>query len=221
MSTKFTTTKPFILMMYGFPGSGKTTFARQLADDLGAVHLQEDKIRDDLFGDTPADSNQEAWLRTIMDYMALELLNTGVSVVYDALVLTAAERRRVRELAQASKTASILVWLQIDPETSYMRTQKRDRRKTDDRYALSYDEESYRAVLASMQNPNNEDYTVISGKHTFHTQRAAVTKKLYDIGVVSPELHSQNITKPGLVNLVPQIPKGRGGDMPRRNVHIR
>lgn len=222
MSIRHVTNKPFIIMMYGFPGSGKTGFARQISEELGAVHLQEDKIREDLFGGEVADSNQQEWLRTIMDYMTLELLHTGVSVIYDAPIIRANERKRVRELAISAKVTPILVWLQIDPETAFMRTQKRDRRKSDDKYAQNYTENTFRSVLARMQNPSNaEEYIVISGKHTFNTQLAAVKKKFYDLNIISTDTAADKVAKPGLINLIPQAPRSRAGDIPRRNVHIR
>jgi predicted kinase len=220
MSTKYTTKKPFVLMMYGFPGAGKTNFARQLAEELQIVHLQEDKVRHDLFAGSAIDENNEEWLRTIMDYMTLELLNSGVSVVYDADVMKASERKRVREIALANKAPAVLVWLQVDPETSYGRTQRRDRRKADDKYAVDYDENTFRSVIANMQNPSREEYIVISGKHTFSSQRNAVNKRLYELGVITPETANQNVVKPGLVNLIPQNPAHRNG-VPRRNINIR
>lgn len=212
--SNFTTTKPFIVMTYGFPGSGKTAFARQLAEELGIIHVQEDKVRADLFGDQADDHS----VRKIMNYMAHEFLSNNVSVVYDTDVLRTSERKIVRDLAHSAKAAPLLVWLQVDPETSFIRTQKRDRRKSDDKFAKEYTEDSFRTILSGMQNPTREDYIVISGKHTFHSQRAAVTKKLYDLGVITPDVIRQNVAKPELMNYVPQQNRG---EVPRRNISIR
>ncbi len=109
----------------------------------------------------------------------------------------------------------------IDPETAYVRGTKRDRRKSEDQYAKDQTVASYEAVLHRMQNPENEDYVVISGKHTFHTQRAAVFKKFYELGIVTPAQLSQNIAKPALVNLIPQPQLGGRADLTRRNINIR
>jgi predicted kinase len=217
MSTKFTTSRPFIVMMYGYPGAGKTSFSRQLSDELGLVHLQEDKMRHELFGPNATDKA----IRKVMNYMTRELLKAGVSVVYDAEVLRESERRAVRTLALDTKSASLLVWLQVDPETTFMRTMKRDRRKADDKYADEYTEEEYRQILAYMQNPNQEDYIVVSGKHTFHSQRSTVIKKLYDLGLINTETASNNVVKPELMNFVPKpIIEKRSGII-QRNISIR
>lgn len=217
MSTQFSPKRPFIVMMYGYPGAGKTSFARQLCDELGLVHLQEDKIRQELFGPNASDRA----VRKVMTYMTKELLKARVSVVFDAEVLRESERKMIRNIALDTKAASLLVWLQVDPETTFMRTEKRDRRKADDKYADEYSEEEYRQILAYMQNPTNEDYIVVSGKHTFHSQRSTVIKKLYDIGIITPEAASHNVVKPGLMNLVPNPLIQKRSGIVQRNISIR
>lgn len=220
MSQKISPTKPFVIMMYGFPGSGKTAFARQMSEDLNVIHLQEDKIRADLFGNnmSPAALNGS---RKIMNYMLREYLRAGLPLMYDTDVLRLADRKRVREIAHEMKAASLLVWLQVDAETTFERTQKRDHRKADDKYAIDYTEDDYRNVLGNMQNPANEDYLVVSGKHTFATQRSSVVKRLFDMRILSPEDATANMVKPGLTNLVPKATIQMRGDIIQRNISIR
>lgn len=217
MSTQLSPKRPIIVMMYGYPGAGKTSFARQLSEELGLVHLQEDKIRHELFG---AQASDKA-VRKVMNYMTRELLKAGVSLVFDAEVLRTSERTAIRNIAFETKAASLLVWLQVDPETTFMRTAKRDRRKAEDKYADEYTEEEYRQILAYMQNPNLEDYIVVSGKHTFHSQRSTVIKKLYDLGIITPEGASHNVVKPELINLVPKPVIQKRSGIVQRNISIR
>ena len=211
--------KPFIIFLYGFPGSGKTAFARQLAEEINLAHLQQDRLSHELYEENS--ERIEKYSRNAMNYMTREFLRAGVSVIYDAHVPRLAERRILRDEARKNKVIPVLIWLQIDPETAYQRVQQRDRRKSDDHYAKDYTPESFEAAMGRMQNPEHEDYIVISGKHTFHTQRAAVNKKLYELGVLSSNQMSQNIAKPGLVNLIPQNNLGGRADISRRNIHIR
>lgn len=217
-AAKIVPNKPFIILLYGFPGAGKTTFARELASEVNAAHLQQDRLSHELYGKN--DETTEAHARNAMNYMSREFLRAGVSVIYDTDVHRMAERRQLRDEARKAKVTPILIWLQIDPETAYLRGTKRDRRKSEDQYVKTYTLDTYEEVLRRMQNPENEDYVVISGKHTFHTQRAAVLKKFYELGVMTPTQLSQNIAKPGLVNLVPQQMGGRA-DLSRRNINIR
>jgi predicted kinase len=215
--SKIITNKPVLIMLYGFPGSGKTHFAHELSETLGAAHVQGDRIRYELFENPRYDKHEDEIISHLMEYMAEEFLNTGVSVIFDTNAMRLVQRRALRDIARKSKVQTLLIWLQIDHDSAYMRTSKRDRRRSDDKYARPYTRADFDNYVATMQNPQREDYTVISGKHTFNTQRSAVLKKLYELGIISSTNMSSNVAKPGLVNLVPA---GRV-DMKRRNVIIR
>ncbi len=215
MQSKITLKKPFILVLYGFPGSGKTTFAKQFCEEFGMVHLQEDQIRQEFFGNNQVDPSVQ---QKAIGYIAGELLRCGVGVVYDSLNNAKTKHRKtIKELAKKNKAETITIWFQIDPDTAYYRTQHRDKRKSEDKFATKYTEASFRSALEVQQNPGaNEDYTVISGKHTYRSQKNAVMKKLYDLGLVEVSQMSQKVVKPGLVNLIPNR-----GDIGRRNISIR
>lgn len=221
MNKKITPIKPFIIMMYGYPGCGKTAFGRQFHEELGIVHLQEDKIRHDLFGENTSEGAYRG-ARKVLNYMAADYLRSGISVVYDADVFRSNDRRRIRDLASQSKAKSILIWLQTDPDTTFERTQNRDHRKADDKYATEYTEDTYREILSQMQNPDQlEDYIVISAKHTFNSQRSTVFKKLFDMKLISIDEMQAKTVKPGLTNLIPKNPIQHRGDIIRRDISIR
>lgn len=216
--SKIRTTKPVLIMLYGFPGAGKTYFAREFAQSIDVAHIQGDRIRSELFEMPRYDKQENDIINHLMEYMAEEFLNAGVSVIFDANAMRLVQRRALRDIARKTKAHPIMIWLQIDQEGGFLRTVKRDRRRTDDKYARPYTRDDYNLVVKNMQNPQNEDYIVISGKHTYNTQRSAVLKKLYEAGVIPAEHLATNVAKPGLVNLVPTA--GRV-DMSRRNVMIR
>jgi predicted kinase len=219
--SKIAPTKPFLLLLYGFPGSGKTYFARQLTEHLQAAHLQADRIRSELFEEPRYDKQENDAVAHLMDYMASEFLGAGVSVIYDANAMRASQRHMLRELARKAHAQPFLVWFQIDAESAYVRSTKRDRRRADDKYAAQWDHAAFDSIIMHMQNPNLiEDYVVISGKHLYTTQQSAVISKLRENGVLSFEDASSRVAKPGMVNLIPNANNGRV-DMARRNITIR
>ena len=221
MNSKLSLTKPTFIMLYGFPGSGKTYFARQLCEQLNAAHVQGNRIRYELFDEPRFDRQENEIVSHLLNYMTEEFLNAGISVVYDMNASRVSERRALRDMARKAKVHPVLIWFQIDTESAFTRVAKRDRRKTDDKYTSPLDRTTFDAAINHMQNPTaTEDYIVISGKHTFHTQRSAVFKKFYDIGLLSSDSSKANIVKPGLVNLVPTPNMGRV-DNTRRNIIIR
>ena len=215
---KLSTNKPLLIMLYGFPGAGKTHFAAELSKAMGAAHVQGDRVRAELFEKPRYDKQEDGVVTHLMEYMTEEFLNAGVNVIFDANATRLVQRRALREIARKVKGQTLLVWVQIDQESAMARLAGRDRRRNDDKYARSYTKEAFKLAVGSMQKPQQEDYVVISGKHTFTSQRNAIVKKLYDLGVISTDTAVSNVAKPGLVNLVPTA--GRV-DMQRRNVIIR
>lgn len=219
--SKVSPTKPILVMLYGYPGAGKTHFARELSSTMGAAHVHGDRIRGELFEEPRYDQQENEIVKHLMLYMTEEFLAAGMSVIFDASVAKLADRRELRNIARKSKAEPLMVWLQIDSDSAFARLAHRDRRKLDDKYAAPHTRESFQSVIQAMQNPKQEDYMVISGKHTFNTQRSAILKKLYELGLVASGSANANVVKPGLVNLVPGSVRAGRVDTTRRNILIR
>jgi len=208
-------------MLYGFPGAGKTSFARQLCEHLQAAHVHDDRIRAELFDSPRYDAQENAIISQLTEYMTGEFLGAGISVVYDTNASRSVQRQLWREMARRAHAQPILIWFQIDMESAYTRAMKRDRRRADDKYAAPMDRKTFDASVGRMQNPGiNEEYIVVSGKHLFSTQLSAVMKRLRELNLIGLDDASSRVAKPGMVNLVPNPTAGRV-DMSRRNIIIR
>lgn len=219
--SKLVPNKPFLLLFYGFPGSGKSFFARQFCDHVQAAHVQADRIRFELFEQPRYDKQENSVVLQIVDYMTEEFLKAGVSVVYDMNTIRLSQRRYLRDLARKAGAEPVLLWQQIDAESAQARAMKRDRRKADDRFAMQPDYTTFQKIAGAMQNPQmGEDYVVISGKHAFPMQYNAVIRHLLQKGIVTGNFSSEKVAKPGLVNLIPSPSLGRV-DLSRRNITIR
>ena len=221
--SKVVPNRPLFIMLYGYPGSGKSYFARQLITHLQAAHVQGDRIRFELFESPRYDKQENAVVAQLMDYMSEEFLNSGISVIYDTNALRSSQRHALREMARKAHAHPIVVWIQVDVETAFLRSIKRDRRKADDRYAApAMDRTTFDTIASHMQNPaTNEDYVVVSGKHVFNTQLSALMRKLHDMNIISAIDSTSGLPKPELVNLIPNPPGGRADLTRRRNIVIR
>jgi len=212
--------KPVLICLYGYPGSGKSYVARSLSSAIKLAHVNSERIRSELFQAPRYDAQENAIVLHLMNYMTEEFLSAGLSVVYDANALRLAQRRNLRALAQDCKADYLLVWLQVDAETSFARTQQRDRRTTNDKLAQPRTRASFDEEIASMQNPQDEAYVVISGKHSSSTQKNTIISKLYQMGIIDSGGVQSSLSSPGLINLIPNPQAGRV-DMSRRNITIR
>jgi predicted kinase len=217
--TKIILSKPTLVCLYGYPGSGKSYLARNLAEHIQLAHVSSDRIRSELFQAPRYDAQENAIVTHLMDYMSEEFLSAGVSLVYDTNALRAAQRRKLRELAAKFKADFLLIWLQVDMETAFSRTQQRDRRTADDKYSEPQTQASFERQTSGMQNPQGEEYIVISGKHAFATQKNSVINRLYQMGLIETGVVQHTVAKPGLINLIPNPHAGRV-DLSRRNISI-
>ena len=89
-----------LILVCGLPGSGKTTFARRLAPEVGAVRLSPDEWKHDLgidYYDEPARVRLEQRLWRLAE----ELLRLGQSVILEHGFWAREERDELRLAARA------------------------------------------------------------------------------------------------------------------------
>ena len=73
---------PKLLVLRGLPGSGKTTYARDLVDKLGYVRVNKDDLRKMLHNGQHSQSKEEMVLE-IRDLIVINALKEGKNVVVD------------------------------------------------------------------------------------------------------------------------------------------
>jgi predicted kinase len=117
---------PAILITHGFSGSGKTSFSRQAAEVLGAVHLRSDIERKRLHGLAPNDRSAGAALydagATERTYARLAALAGAVTAaghvaLVDAAFLSSAQRDRFSGCAASLGVPFFIFDIQASPAT--------------------------------------------------------------------------------------------------------
>src|SRR3990167_1203801 len=156
---KIELTKPTLICFYGYPGSGKSYVTRNLEDELEIARVSADRIRHELFRQPRFDTQENAIVTHLMNYMTEEFLRADVAVAYDTNAMRVGQRRKLREVAQRHHAKYLLVWVQTDPENAFARTQRRDKRTLDDRYSEAQTKASFEQQVSLMQNPQpDEDF---------------------------------------------------------------
>ena len=107
--------RPTLMLLVGIPGSGKSTYAHKyIKEHPDAICLSSDKIREELWGNeaTQGDNNEVFHL---MQCRAVEALNNGQSVIYDATNITRKDRAYI--ISQCPKFVKIkcyIIWAPIE-----------------------------------------------------------------------------------------------------------
>lgn len=118
--------RPTLILLCGIPGSGKTHYAEKYIEEYkNTIHLSSDKIRGELWGnEATQDNNNEVF--SLMQSRAIDALNNGQNVVYDATNITRKDRSYI--IALCPKFAKIechIIWAPI--ETCIERDAARER----------------------------------------------------------------------------------------------
>jgi predicted kinase len=115
-----------LIILCGIPGSGKTTYAKDYMErNSNTVHLSSDAIRKELYGDGNIQGNP-ADVFSLMQKRAVEALNNGHNVLYDATNVTRKDRAGIIGVCpKFTKIECHIVWAPI--EVCIERDSKRER----------------------------------------------------------------------------------------------
>lgn len=116
---------PFLIMVSGLPGTGKSYFSRRLVERLPAVILESDYLRKTLF---PAPGYSAAESRRLFQaahVLVERLLRRGVPVVFDATNLSEHYRGYLYRIAERLGVKLVLVRVEAPAELVYQRLQGR------------------------------------------------------------------------------------------------
>lgn len=208
--------KPVLLLTYGYPGSGKTTFSRQFAHDYGLLHAGSDRIRYELFDDPLFNAAEEQVIIAIMNYMTEQAFHAGTSVIYDRGVGVKKQRDSLFESARKSGFVALVVWFQTDKETALYRAMNRDRRRAEDRYSFPISAEQFEAVASRMTRlSGKEPFVVASGKHAYRSQAQAVLNRLSKLGVHVESENAAELRKQQAGRVDPSLRQLRPQDVGR------
>ena len=107
--------RPKLALLVGPPGCGKSTYAKKYIEEHdNTIHLSSDGIRAELYGDESIQT--DPWrVFALMQSRAVEALNNGQNVVYDATNMTRKDRSGI--IAACPKFVKIechIIWAPIE-----------------------------------------------------------------------------------------------------------
>ncbi len=173
------TKKPILFATLGYPGSGKTFFSRRFSRDFGLFHLNSDWLRSEIFPKPGYTAAENAAVFRIMDFIAEELLQRGMSVIYDANSTKRIYRKRLQQTAKKRKADYLLLWFKTPVETALKRIKKRGMLKSGPmkRYHKAIDDSVLFQIKNEEEGPRNESHIILKPE-SYQKQKETVVEFL-------------------------------------------
>ena len=147
------TNQPRAILVFGVPGSGKTTFAEKFAKKFHAAFFDLGEIASECELD-----------RKVVLMLIKQLAKTGQILVFEGGLDTEKDRIEVRNILREAGYRTNLIWIQTDITTVKQRLKLKLR-------SLEKAKNLYETKISGMEAPADREHPIVlSGKHTFETQ---------------------------------------------------
>ncbi len=145
--------KPYAILVFGAPMSGKTTFAEQFSARFNAPFLNLSELY-----------IEHKLTRKLTIVLIQQLTKCKQTLILEGGLDTEKQRNEIKEILMKSGYKPVLIWVQTDLNAIKHRMRHKYKKLEDAKNALA---EQYKKIEAPSEL---EQPLVISGKHTFQTQ---------------------------------------------------
>jgi len=159
----FIVTMSKVYFICGFIGSGKTTYAKNLANEKSAFRFSIDEWMIPIHGEHLERDVFDERLGILQDLFkasALEMLNLNVPVIFDFGFWTKSDRFSIVNWARVNKLEYELIYLDVSFEICEQRVGKRNLEKNKKNYTMT--SEMLKLFWSRFEAPNNEHVKVVS-----------------------------------------------------------
>lgn len=153
---------PKLYIFIGFPGAGKTTTAKLIAERTGAIHLWADGERHKMFGQPTHSEEESVQLYEYLNTRAGELLGQGRDVVFDTNFNFYEDRQKMREIADRHNAETVIIWLTTPAEVARQRSVMAPTMRNG--YMVGMTDEQFDSIISKLEEPReNEKVIKIDG----------------------------------------------------------
>lgn len=156
--------KPYAILVFGAPMSGKTSFGEHFGDAINAPFLNLSKL-----------TKEHHITKKLAHEIVQQVSRSKSAMIIEGFIDTEAQRTEMKKLLTDAGYQPIIVWVQTDLNT--IKQRMRHAYKSIER-AKAILSESYERIEAPA---DTERPLVISGKHTYQTQCNNIINCLPDL----------------------------------------
>lgn len=110
-----------LYMMFGYPGAGKTTTARIIAELTGAIRLSSDQYRAEKYATPSFTPEEHDEVYNDLNVKCQELLSQGIDVIYDANLNRLIHRQEKYDICNRTGSQAKLIWVQTPKDIAKTR----------------------------------------------------------------------------------------------------
>ncbi len=158
-----------IILIVGSTGAGKTTYARRLADELGAVRFSIDEWMIGLFWADSPQPIEFAWTMERVERceaqifaMVRQLAARGVPAVLDLGFTTKAHRDKFRALAVEAGLSAAVHFIDVPADERWYRVNRRNKERGET-YAMQVDRQMFDFMDAMWEPPLEAEWSADGG----------------------------------------------------------
>ena len=151
--------KPKLYLFVGYPGAGKTTVAKVIHENTGAVHLWADKIRRERFENPTYSHEENLQLYAHLNELTGELLRAGNSVLFDTNFNFYKDREHLRQIAEAHNADVVLIWMNTSRELAKHRATE-EHHQDHHRVLGVMPSEEFDRMASNLQPPRADEHAI-------------------------------------------------------------
>ncbi len=163
--------KPVANIIIGFIGAGKTTFAKKLEKETGAIRFTKDEWMVRVFGNILTDKHEDydTKMASLATDIALKCLQAGVDVIIDEGFWNKEHRDAISEKVRSAGGIPKLYYLEVPFEIMKARTLKRSENPPPDSFKL--DENSFHLYWKRFRAPGDDEEFTLIDYNDIHTSK--------------------------------------------------